>query len=730
MFPEPREEPIRHVIKPISFAIPIESGKQNGQLSAKARAIIGTIVRYTESSPRTFLFGQCCNLNVAETYELLRTSKDDRSAFEAAILLKGPPPTPEQKLAKLISAIHQNNPAIGLEPSLESFKASEFAAQERDLSKEANQVSDDARKALAPLLGGAPPAPGGTLTPTPNPGGGGSPGGQLISSSYDGFRSTRYPSTAPTGTQGGGGRVGGSGGGGWTYTRMITRSVGFGGVIFGNEIASDLPGPVSVSWLPSLTKAPSRTSPGVTDNWGRLAFQMKDGSILLSKTVRADTVLSAKSLAFSTRQSLGEGVGLVGYIGRFYAGALTSEGKLEPKGFGFSYVVHPDIAATRVGRSMMMLDSFPMAGDLLYRQISKSNAQAGEQLKSILSKALGQYKFTDVKLNIVKSIDGGVTVERQSKDYPSVSTDKRSQSFITLRSFDGESPRAETALPIYVLMPSLIAISDPFARANEFAEVFALLRWAAKSGTWVGSPPNAEDLRPVSAVVIDEKDSIAFGSSEPAFAQSVLNQVYDRAIQIAKTSGNPTLEDTTVKLKSRLSNFVSLAYAIKIAGSAADSIETTFPTNAALAREFPELAERLRKINSSRRRELQDSLKDSVVRDWEVEHLDELDRRVPGLKARVDAEVKLASEIDFFKKFISDRTVLLVALATGSRSDEISKIRREMAAAGSTEAKLKLIPRLVEASERAVPQFAPWYELEQKSIALLLAPYLSIKDGE
>jgi hypothetical protein len=79
---------------------------------------------------------------------------------------------------------------------------------------------------------------------------------------------------------------------------------------------------------------------------------------------------------------------------------------------------------------------------------------------------------------------------------------------------------------------------------------------------------------------------------------------------------------------------------------------------------------------------------------------------------------------------MSNRTALLAALTSGKPNDDLSKIRQEMLSAGSVEAKVELLLKLVEAREKALPEFARWYELERNLVALLLAPYLLNRSAE
>ena len=317
---------------------------------------------------------------------------------------------------------------------------------------------------------------------------------------------------------------------------MTGRVFGFGGVVFGNEIFEDgtIGIPSSISWVPSNDR-PSPVTPSLVEHWGRFQFTLKSGQTIFSRLLRADSAVAATRILFGTQYVSGSGLGLVGFTSRFSNGTVRN-GSLDTSEMGYSFVVHPAVVDTRLGRALMVLDTLPMAEvrDNLIRQAESSGVPADEisRLKIVLTSDLGQYKFTDVKLIVTRIAGGPITVERRfegwfrfieplQKFFESKSAAAtRSKAFITLLSFDGQKPRAEAATPIYSIIPMLTEISDPFSRANEFSEAFALLRWGKERGAaFAGPMPPVAGLAAVTAVVIGSDGRVTYGSSQAAFQE-------------------------------------------------------------------------------------------------------------------------------------------------------------------------------------------------------------------
>src|SRR5262249_52274324 len=105
----------------------------------------------------------------------------------------------------------------------------------------------------------------------------------------------------------------------------------------------------------------------------------------------------------------------------------------------------------------------------------------------------------------------------EKNDGLALSKELHSRAYITLIPFSGDRSSPES-IGIYELIPSLTEVSDTFARANEFAEVFGLLRWARLAGVeWLGRSPDTPGLQASTAVLVGKDGSFTFGPSGAAF---------------------------------------------------------------------------------------------------------------------------------------------------------------------------------------------------------------------
>ncbi|MGY4155516.1 hypothetical protein ACVINW_001358 [Bradyrhizobium sp. USDA 4461] len=718
---DPIDTPIRHQAQTMEFVVPAGQSEKAQPLPPRIRSIILTIAKYAESTSRAFLLSACFGLSENEAYSVLRTSQTDHAAFEAAIALKKPPPSAVKKISNCIEIIHRDNPAIAFEPDIEKFKAAELQVIEKEVTAQDEQTADDYRKALLPMVGGAALLPGTAPAPSP-PRGTGSASAQALSDSYTAFRNSRYPgasgSASGTGGPGGGpgGSPGGGHGGGWTHGRMVSREIGFGGVIFGNDIASTLPSVIHVSWVSGF-KAASLTSPSVVEEWGRFAFQFKDNSVLFSKVIRADSALAAKLLAFDHKQGVGAGYGLVGLLGQFPVETLDGTGALHISGFGFSYVVHPDLVATRLARALMMLDMYPLLleqSSKLQHQIDDAGARYRQKLDAVFAKKLGWYKFSDVKLEVVKSTGGIITVQRAKSDYPSASAETLKKAFITLHAFDGSKPQSEAAVPIYELMPTLIERTDPFARANEFAEAFALLRWvSSRDGSWTGEIPRNPPLGSVSAMSFGKDGTVSYASSELAFVHPFINGLQDRALEIAKASGNEKLEQRTEEIRAQLLKFSTSRYELKIVGTVEDVIEANLAPEE-LRIQFPEPGKRL--AEKKRTGLVSVGAEKPTLAPPMARRPNLSTEKIPGVSERVSLELRLLATSTKLVESISDFSgVFPPELAA-----KIDQVRLDVQSGRLSSS--DGVKGLIEATRTAIPGFERWLTLELalvQSIVLL-----------
>jgi hypothetical protein len=746
-FPESTGTPVVEAPTLFSFGVPT-TAELTTRLPPEARAQIKIVSRYTEGIHRPYLFGRCCNLSEDEAYEVLRSQPDDESAFEAAIKLKSPPPSDQQKLSRLVDAVHADNPAIAFEPGLSTqFHPVTPKVKEAQLGDIDGPVSKAVHSLLLPIIAtSAMPPPSGPDNPTaagapgPQPfspppddlsgnASGGGPGPQpftpspgtprtadpgpssrsMSEDSYRLFEQSRYPISAGTSSR--------------TYSRTIARALGFGGVIFGNQIsaAPGTPTPTSVSWMPGAIAA-AATSADIRENWGRLLFKLRDGRIVASHTIRADTVIAAKAPAIDQPATgKGEALGLVGFVGRFVVAPIDETNGLDftKADQGLSFVVHPDVVATRLGHSMMLLDTLPMISEDFLKTIRDNGVPKRDvmQLSDVLNGKygdLGQYKFTDVKLQINLDPKGVISVRRPSNDAPQVDQNARETAYITLISFNGDKPRPEKAVPIYSLIPTLVQVSDPFARANEFAEVFALLRWAQSSGaTWVGKPPIQQSVAPSTALVLSSDGGITFGTSAAAFKLDMANKVYRRAGAIANGSGNLALSKLTDDLHSHFTQAIELHEAIQMAGAPDEILGAAFSADPELAHRHQAIANKVLAATSFQDND-DASLRRLTSSIWVNDHIDELDHLVPGIKARQELIDRERGEWKKIDNSLKDPLELFDSITDSKFSSALLNIlKNKKEKPGPINDQDGVARTLTAQIDSAVPGFAGWFSLEK-----------------
>ncbi|HWU00189.1 MAG TPA: hypothetical protein VN229_21310 [Terriglobales bacterium] len=663
------------------------------------RAKIATISRYAQGTPREFLFGRCCQLTDAETYEILRHSDSDKAAIEEALTKKAPPPSVEKKFADFVDAIREQNAAVNFEPAL---------AQTDLLQTHEMQLSDKADATTTASLGDASSIglehkeP--SFSPPPFNGSGG--GGELMKSpaakAYRTFESTMYP---------------GAGGGARSFSRMIGRVVGFGGVIFGNELkAVDGIGKTSsLSWVPGPTKV-SVTAPQKREAWGRFAFKQEGGTILLSHLLRADTAEAALLIASEVPSGnvLGHGFGIVGFTGQFRALELTENGP-SSAGTGFSYLVHPGAIQTEFGRSMMMVDTMPQIDDdfIGYLEAKKIPGNFVQQMKQVLDQDLGQYKFVDVPLEIYSDTNGSITVRRVAKAGDNLSDDLRSTAFITLLPFHDSDPQPENSTPFYSLVPTLITASDPFARANEFAEAFALVRWAKVSGAkWAGDGVPFSPLPPSSALIVDDNKQIEFVSSRSDYFKRLVRSGENIADQLALQSGNQRLKVKTQEYRTALLKLVSSSTELSELQPLRMAIASAFLNNEELASQYPEMAQR---FANPFEQDLFGEAEEEDDRNWVAKHLDETEKVAPGTKRRLELAREISQQQRTLQNELEDGVGFFNVLTENRYKTELSKLLTQQDQADSNDNEAADDP-VVSFVDGKVPGLGKWMDIQDALI--------------
>ena len=355
--------------------------------------------------------------------------------------------------------------------------------------------------------------------------------------------------------------------------------------------------------------------------------------------------------------------------------------------------------------------------------VSHNELELGHVILSGQYGTLGQYKFTDVKLQINRDADGVLSVQRAESDAPAADAITRSKAYITLISFDGDQPRPETATPVYSLIPTLVQVTDPFARANEFAEVFALLRWAKQSGArWLGQEPPTPNIQPATALLVDDDGTYTFGSSAAAFSLAMANRVHSQAAALALKTANKIYLHTTDELHRKFSDLIYSRAALQTAGSETEVLGAAFAADPALSTRYPEAA-RQALIASPFRGNPKPTAEQIAALAWIGDHIDDLNQIVSGLKARkmlrdsyrkqgVELSVMLSDPLRLFNLFTGQRFAKAI--------DQIKGQLRENTDRGDSEKAIE--DKIIGLIERELPGFTGWFTLESTLMLILNFP--------
>lgn len=338
-----------------------------------------------------------------------------------------------------------------------------------------------------------------------------------------------------------------------TFVSMRAMAGGKGGVIFGSEVSAqdDIALPVAVSWRSFEASFDSEggsakdesNSPLANDTQGMFLFRLADGSTVASPPVNAEDALAAVQLVFTgvwgaaAPAEEGEGIGLVGLASGGWQRFRVENGMVvnAEDQASASFYVHPAISHLGLGRVVMVTDAFPFLRPLPMilenRARISTDKGAFDEFNRWLAQDNGQYKITDVPLEVVRADTLIISVRRADKNPGTWPDDLRDHIFLGMQTFDGEVPRTESEEdpPFYRIAPVLIELSSDFARLNEFARTFALLRWAQQSGAiWSGDLAVTETARAWGTLFVTADDRLVFGP-DPYEAAFLLADEVDAA---------------------------------------------------------------------------------------------------------------------------------------------------------------------------------------------------------
>lgn len=251
-----------------------------------------------------------------------------------------------------------------------------------------------------------------------------------------------------------------------SFRVMVRSAGGFGGVVFGNAVTSELPhAPTALTWQPS------RSHP----QFGQLRLHLTDGSCATLASVRHEDVAAAVGLLAECElgAKFDDGFGLVG-ISDAVPWFELGETDFVREGRQFRVLMHPAVASLDLGWAALMVDVLPITRTHLRRMVTDTQGEGAlATLDSWLDAAPGTWKFVDREF-AVRLADGGA-LEVAPKDGKPGNID-----VIGFALDDEVAP--EFGLAFTGALPTILAASEDYRRISDFAPVFALCRWAHQQG--------------------------------------------------------------------------------------------------------------------------------------------------------------------------------------------------------------------------------------------------------
>lgn len=559
-FPEPQTEPIRQEERiGIQFRRPVSTAAPTDPTVRRTLLTLERYVDFYPGGMQSVL-GRCCGHSQDAVYDILRSAPTRKDALASALHLGRIPPELQERLLRMVALTAEGVNSVKYEPELQPLlrqidqraggmsglgqhdgethahatlsptdqkrqaELVESAARKTGLSTDQQHAvvaslretttdtdsrSAPERKTILNSVDTKPPPDDGLAMPA-GPGGGGGGGGgggnpvdraqearphERRPPSENGARRNRMQyrrALADAGGRGGmhggsggmttTGRGGGIGGGRSSFRAIRMARGGFGGVVFGAEVqGGTVPGIVELSWVSE--------EPGHSGARGHFDVVFQDGEIAATRIFDLDQSYAAWEIIHGrkgTFRSLdianGEGVGLAGVVND------------EPNRF----LVHPALYGLHLGNDAVFADAvgFKMSPEMLAQKLSAAGAPQELVDKAVRwrNQEKGFYKIIDVETEIVRH-DGLVRARRTAAG--GFSDHLRSAALLSFQAFGWGGPLAEDATPFYDIVPALTTTFPQYHRLNDFAELFAIMRFAKRGGARIPSPTPPQRVTPL-----------------------------------------------------------------------------------------------------------------------------------------------------------------------------------------------------------------------------------------
>lgn len=285
------------------------------------------------------------------------------------------------------------------------------------------------------------------------------------------------------------------------FGRMARGRRGFGGVVFGNDVAR----------APGMSRIRTVVfEPWPDSEFGWVRVELADGDQALLGPISAEHAAAAQSMVSGRIDDMapwtpGDGIGLVGIENQGLVASCDAGTRTVRQGAEFSVVLHPALIDRQLGWSALVVDAQPIAPEPLIEGAADLTSELRHLFDSIgHDRSVGTWKVVDVATRLEVS-DGRLVLTRSDGSFP---TGLSATGFLEMRpvtsSGDVTRPVVEYdpsededgydqtfAENFYRLLPALTGSSFDYDNLNRYAAVFSVVRHAASDGATLdlGSTP-------------------------------------------------------------------------------------------------------------------------------------------------------------------------------------------------------------------------------------------------
>lgn len=575
-------------IKPKTFVFTLPSPAQlTAPLPAEYQRIVQVISENASSHGRAVRLARlCCDIDPKDVYNRMRAAKSNKSVLEWALTKSPPPPTLDSKVNKIVEAAVSRNPALAYDKAITSFVEEQrnlgvkqslpstpesnvpvgrnFTAAQSAANLSAGTPDELVGNVLSEIGSEALPKTAQALSQSVSSVSSSTShvaraGAQMAARQFASFEYRSYgalPDNAIAKTITSSSRTK------LAFKVASMRAGGFGGVFLGAEVTgnSDLLQPVWFEYRPIDDAVIETHKLDKSFKWGYLEVHYADGSIGVTRPMRAQDVWAAVSIVYTGIEGIispldvgdgtgGSGIGLAGFTGRRSTKSFDGELVSEATTPALTFVVHPSVVGFALGEDALLVDALlinkappnlmkqlkvAVSTHLKNRVDDNKNTDMAMFQNWLNDKIGSTYKFVDVPMQIGRTAGGIVHAVRSDSKAKNWPEPLRRQAFLRFQKFGNEGrPNPEETPPFYPIVPMLIDTWPSFAHLNDFAEVLAIVRWLRiNDADWqkgLEEPPRGPSLTTL-ITTADEKGMLAPSIYESNLALAEEVRIAARAI--------------------------------------------------------------------------------------------------------------------------------------------------------------------------------------------------------